>query len=104
MSAAHKDETPSVRGKGFLESTNTVKFSAKSSATEAQHQRILESLRLRPHTSHELRCLGIYQVATRIKELRAIGFNIQTHRVNLVDHDGFWHPRCALYSLIEGKE
>jgi hypothetical protein len=100
----HKSESPAATGLNATFQKSQSQFSAKSCATEAQHERILLLLRQRSHTSHELRCKGIYQVSTRIKELREMGFDIQTHRVNLVDHDGYWHPRCALYSLIEGKE
>jgi len=104
MSAAHKSENPAATGFNATNKNTRVQFSAKSCATEAQRERIIQALRLRPHTSHELRRLGIYQAPARIKELRdRFHFNIETHRVNLVDVDGYWHPRCALYSLIEGK-
>ena len=79
--------------------------SAKSCAVEAQHDRILEALRRRPHTTQDLRCLvGVFQVSTRVKELRELGWKIETHRVNLVDSYGFFHPRCALYSLEEAAQ
>ena len=79
--------------------------SAKSCAIEAQHDRILDALRRRPHTTHDLRCLvGVFQVSTRVKELRELGWNIETHRVNIVDTYGFLHPRCALYSLEEAAQ
>jgi hypothetical protein len=79
---------------------NRPKFSAKSTAIEAQHERILQALSRRPHTSHDLRCIGIYQAPARIKELRDVfGYEIQTSLVPLVDRDGYSHPRCALYSL-----
>lgn len=102
MSAAHKSENPAATGFDATNQKTPKQFSAKSCATEAQHERILQALAMRPHTSHELRCIGVYQVSTRIKELRELDFNIQTHRVNLVDADGYFHPRCALYSLIKG--
>jgi len=76
-------------------------FSAKSTATEAQRLRILEALRRRPQTSYDLRRLGCYQSAARIKELRdRFGFVIKTARVTLYDRDGYMHPRSALYSLV----
>lgn len=71
MSAAHKSESPAATGLNATNQKTQRKFSAKSCATEAQRERILDALRLRPHTSHELRCLGIYQAPARIKELRA---------------------------------
>jgi len=76
-------------------------FSAKSTATEAQRQRIVEALRRRPQTSYDLRRLGCYQCAARVKELRdRFGYRIDTHRITLVDRDGYSHPRAALYCLI----
>lgn len=76
-----------------------------SSATEAQRHRIIEALRGRPHTSYDLRRLGIYQAPTRIKELRdRFGFNITTDPVVIVDRDGYRHARVALYSLVSEPE
>ena len=43
---------------------------SKSTATDAQRERIIEALRIRPHTSYDLRRLGIYQAPARVKELR----------------------------------
>ena len=77
------------------------KFSAKSTASEAQRERIVDALRLRPQSSYDLRRLGCYQSAARIKELRdRFGFSIETHRITLVDRDGYSHPRAALYCLV----
>lgn len=77
-------------------------FTSKPTTTEAQHARIIEALLSGPKTSHEMRCLGVYQVGTRILELRQQGFSIRTTRVTLHDRDGYAHPRCALYSLESG--
>lgn len=80
----------------------------KSTATEAQRERIIEALRLRPHTSYDLRRLGIYQAPARVKELRdRFGYGITTDPVVIVDRDGYRHARVALYTLIsepEGQE
>jgi hypothetical protein len=76
------------------------KFSAMSSRTEAQRQRIIEALQRRPHSTEDLRCMGIFQAATRIKELRdRFGYAITTTLITLVDREGYTHPRAALYSL-----
>ena len=75
------------------------KFSAKSTSGAAQRQRILEALRAGPKTSFDLRRLGVYQHSVRIFELRDAGFDIETARVTVVDHDGFEHRGCALYLL-----
>lgn len=74
---------------------------AKSTATEAQRDRILAALRRRPQTTCDLRQLGAFQCATRIKELRELGHRIITTRVTLVDPDGWTHPRAAIYSLLQ---
>lgn len=77
------------------------KFSPKSTHSEAQRQRILNALRARPQTSYDLRRLGAYQSAARVKELRdRFGYAITTDRVTLVDDQGFTHVRAALYTLI----
>ncbi len=102
MSAAYRNGSDSREVqpvKTLTKRTNSAKFSGKSPAVEAQRARILAALKHGPKTSHQLRCAGIYQVSARIKELREMGYRIHTHRVNLVDSDGYWHPRCALYSL-----
>lgn len=80
---------------------STFEFSPKSTHSEAQRQRIVAALRQRPQTSHDLRCLGCYQSAARVKELRdRFGFDIRTDRVTLYDRDGYVHPRAARYVLV----
>lgn len=74
-------------------------FSPKSTATEAQRQRILEALREGPKTSYDLRRMGCYQAPARIIELRRMGYDIETELVTLYDRDGYLHPRCARYHL-----
>jgi len=100
--APKKAKAPTVAAVGALRTRqSSVKFSEKSTATEAQRQRIIEALRRRPHTSYDLRRLGIYQAPARIKELRdRFGYSIATDFVTLVDRDGYWHARCALYTLV----
>lgn len=80
---------------------HTPQNSEKSTATEAQRQRVIDALRRRSQTSYDLRRLGIYQAPARIKELRdRFGFDITTDLITLVDRDGYRHARCALYSLV----
>lgn len=75
-------------------------FSARSPNSEAQRQRILAALRRRPQTTEDLRKIGIFQAATRVKELRdRFGYLIDTTLVTVIDREGFPHPRAALYSL-----
>ena len=65
---------------------------SKSTGTDAQRERIIEALRLRPHTSYDLRRLGIYQAPARVKELRdRFGYSITTDPVVIVDRDGYRH-------------
>ncbi len=74
---------------------------SKSTATEAQRNRVIEALRLRPQTSYDLRRLGIYQAPARVKELRdRFGYSITTDPVVIVDRDGYHHARVALYTLV----
>jgi len=77
----------------------------KSTATEAQRHRIIEALRRRPHTTYDLRRLGIYQAPARIKELRdRFSYTITTDPVVIVDRDGYRHARVALYTLVSEPE
>jgi hypothetical protein len=73
----------------------------KSTTAHAQCERLIELLRQRPHNSHELTEAGIYHPPARIRELRKMGHNIQTHRVNLTDRWGYEHQRCGLFELHE---
>ena len=84
---------------------NKREFTAKSTHSEAQRQRILSALRVRPQTSYDLRRIGCYQAPARVKELRdRFGYVISTDRITLVDRDGYMHPRAALYSLVSEPE
>lgn len=78
----------------------TARF-ARSTSGAAQRHRILDALRRGPKTSFELRRLGIYQHSVRIFELREAGYRIETARVNIIDHDGYEHRGCALYSQVD---
>ncbi|MDI1342418.1 helix-turn-helix domain-containing protein [Polaromonas sp.] len=97
-----KAMAPTVSAVGAIRKNQKhLKFSAKSTATEAQRDRILQALRCRPQTSYDLRRLGCYQAPARVKELRdRFGYGITTDRVTLYDRDGFAHPRAALYTLV----
>lgn len=97
-----KAMAPTVSAVGAIRKNQKQRqFSAKSTATEAQRERILHALRRRPQTSYDLRCLGIYQAPARVMELRdRLGYSIVTDRVTLFDRDGYAHPRAAIYSLI----
>ncbi len=100
-----KTKAPTVAAVGALKRKQTqIQFSANSTATEAQRQRILTHLRIKDRTTEDLRRLGIYQVSTRIFELRELGYNIVTSFVTLTDEAGFTHSGCALYTLVAEPE
>jgi hypothetical protein len=83
--------------------TEKFKFSAKSTATEAQIARLAALLQLGPRHTHELRALGISHPAARIMDLQKRGWNIVSERIPTIDSDGFPHTRVALYTLVEAS-
>lgn len=90
---------PGQGGEAAKQATEQRQYSRKSTATEAQHARIIDALRISPRTSYDLRRMGVYQVSARIFELRQRGFRIETELINLWDEEGFLHPRSARYHL-----
>lgn len=76
------------------------KFSATSTATEAQYERMLAALIVRDCTTDDFRGMGIYQVSARIFGLRKRGYNIVTTLFDGWSTDGFPHARMARYHLI----
>lgn len=97
-----KTKAPTVGAVGAFKAKQAkIKYSAKSTASEAQRERIIKALRTGPKTSYDLRRLGCYQAPVRIKELRdKFGYVIVTERVTLYDRDGYMHPRAARYTLV----
>ena len=77
-------------------------FSAKSTAREAQYQRIIALTRTGDRSTIELRKAGVMMPAARVKELREQrGYDIQRVALrDLYDEEGFLHPRVAIYSLL----
>ena len=83
--------------------TSNAKRNARSTSTQAQLERILSALQDRPQTTEDLRKIGVYAVAARIKQLRDVeGHRIDTALVTLYDQQGYLHRRAARYSLITG--
>jgi len=80
------------------------KYNPRSTATEAQIQRLQEALRCRPHNTHELRRMGISHPAGRIQDLEERGYVIESARTTTVDSDGFTHSGVALYVLVAEPE
>ena len=78
-------------------------FSAKSTATQAQYQRIVTMLRISTRSTFDFRKAGIMAPAARIKELNDNhGYFIPRIALrDLWDDEGFMHPRVAVYELID---
>ena len=79
------------------------KFSPKSTATQAQYQRIVNMLRTSTRSTFDFRKARIMAPAARIKELNdKHGYYIPTIALcDLWDDEGFMHPRVAVYELID---
>lgn len=102
MKYAPENDNATGQGGGVGKAkTSKLKSNSRSTSTEAQIERLVEMLRLRPHHTHELRKLGISHPAGRVQDLEGMGFVIGSDRINTVDGDGFSHTGVALYSLIE---
>ena len=96
-----KAMAPTVRAVGAIRKNQKhLKFSAKSTATEAQRQRVIEALRRRPHHTYDMRSKGISHPAGRVRELNKRGYLIVSDRITTTDSDGFTHVNVALYTLI----
>ena len=99
-----KTETPAVGAAGAISKSQLpAKFSAKSTQTEAQYERILKMLRTGPRSTFDFRKSGIMAPAARIKELNDNhGYYIPTIALrDLWDEEGFKHPRVAIYELVD---
>ena len=81
-----------------------INFSARSTATEAQIQRLLGLVATRPHHTHELRKVGISHPAGRIRDLEKRGFVFDSDRITTIDSDGYAHRGVALYTLVSAPE
>lgn len=83
--------------------TNRGKFSPKSTATEAQHERVLRMLRRGPKNTFQFRRAGIMSPASRIRELnRKPGYYLPTVALrDLYDEQGFRHRGVAVYELVD---
>jgi hypothetical protein len=79
-------------------------LSSRSTATEAQIQKLITLLKLSPRHTHELRAHGVSHPAGRIADLRERGYVIDTNRVTTVDSDAFTHIGVARYSLVSCPE
>ena len=101
MDSNSRNDNATVQGReGVTANTSGKKYSARSTATEAQIERLLLMLRSRPRHTHELRKNGISHPAGRVKDLEYRGYVIGSDRITTIDSDGYSHVGVALYSLI----
>ena len=70
-----------------------------------QQERVLHALREGPQSTFTLRSrYNVMMPAARIKELRDMGYQIETIRQTRVDDYGRKHPAVALYVLVEERK
>lgn len=67
-------------------------------STDQQRKFIVTRLEERPHSTNELRLMGIYNPAARVKELRNKGYLIDTFYREETDSSGLVH-RVGVYVL-----
>jgi hypothetical protein len=104
MNNAHliedKAGAPGTGAKTISQSSRAA-IRSRSTATEAQRERILAMLRTGEKSTFDFRRAGIMQSSTRIFELRQRGYCILTvARRDMFDADGYRHERVAVYALI----
>lgn len=92
-----------VQTTGSDSTVNSRKFSRKSTATEAQYERIVQMLESGTKSTFDFRRAGIMAPAARIKELNdRHGAYIPTvSLVTITDEWGFAHRNVAVYELID---
>lgn len=71
-----------------------------TTSTHEQRRFIIERLRAGPHSTNELRQMGVYYPPARIKELRNQGYLIDTFFRDETDNTGLTH-RVGVYVLHE---
>lgn len=88
--------------KGNPSAPSKRKFSAKSTATHVQYERIKLMLKTGEKSTIALRRGGVMMPAARIKEMNdRHGYVIRRVDLrDLYDEDGYLHPHVAIYALI----
>ena len=105
MDKKPKRDNATGQGRGVGKAkTSRKKYSARSTSTEAQIERLLSMLRSHSRHTHELRKNGISHPAGRVKDLDYRGYVIESSRITTVDSDGYSHFGVAIYSLISEPE
>lgn len=95
--------TTSHAAADFTDATNKHKFSPKSTATEAQYERIDRMLSTGEKSTFDFRRAGIMAPAARIKEMNdKLGYYIPTIALrDIYDEEGYLHKRVGVYGLID---
>lgn len=84
--------------------TSPRKYSRRSTATEAQIERLTDLQRIRNRQTQELPEIGINHPAGRINDLKKRDFQIDKQLINTVDSDGCTHIGVAHYELTSEPE
>lgn len=100
------EKAPGLQSEGSIKHTiNSRKFSAKSTATEAQYDRIDRAFDYvgKLISTLDFRKMGVIHPSGRIKEMNEkLGYYIPTVDLRtVIDDQGFAHPRIAFYELID---
>lgn len=94
-----------LENKPVQPATKTRKFSLKSTATEAQYERIDAAFDYSGKliSTLDFRKMGVLHPAGRIKEMNEkLGYYIPTaEQRTVIDEQGFPHNRIAFYELID---
>ena len=95
-------ETPNTE-KSALSAPSKRNFTNKSTATEAQYERIDRMLSTGEKSTFDFRRAGIMAPAARIKEMNdKLGYYIPTIALrDIYDDEGFLHKRVGVYELID---
>lgn len=100
-----KDPRVTSTGPSEKNTTNIRNFSGKSTATEAQYQRVDRAFDYvgKLISTLDFRRMGVIHPSGRIKEMNEkMGYDIRTVDLRtVIDDEGFSHPRIAFYELIE---
>lgn len=73
-----------------------------TTSTDQQRKFIVTRLEERPHSTNELRLMGIYNPAARVNELRNKGYSIDTVYRQETDSTGLVH-RVGVYVLHQNE-
>lgn len=98
------EKAPGLQSEGLRKNTTNIrKFSARSTATAAQYERIDRMLSTGQKSTFDFRKAGVMAPAARIKEMNdKLGYYIPTVALrDLWDEEGYCHPRVAVYELID---